>query len=69
MFAAAVRMDEALRDDWLDRVCGDDEGLRELLDRLLASDEQEFDRIEEAVRQAAYSTACRIQARAKRSSS
>ncbi|MFI5456164.1 MAG: serine/threonine-protein kinase [Isosphaerales bacterium] len=40
IFDAALRVDPAERDDWLDRACGRDGDLRAEIDRLLAQDER-----------------------------
>jgi len=40
LFAAALRIDPAVREAWLDDACGDDEGLRAELTRLLDQDAQ-----------------------------
>ncbi len=69
LFAAAVRMEATSRSDWLDACCRDDPALRDLVSRLLDQDERDGDPIASTVRRAAHSTACRIQARAKRRSS
>jgi len=69
LFREAVRKEAVRRDEWLDRQCEGDAALRALIDRLLVCDDRSDDDIGRSVRRAAYSTACRIQARAKRSSS
>src|SRR5207253_2498880 len=40
LFDAALRLDPAAREAWLRGACGDDDGLRAEVDRLLAQDER-----------------------------